>query len=39
MTTQSEQALENNLIKQLVTLGYERVRVTNEKELVENFIK
>ncbi len=37
MTTQSEQALENNLIKQLVTLGYERVRVTNDKELVANF--
>ncbi|MFV0543049.1 MAG: hypothetical protein ACK5L8_05085 [Marinicella pacifica] len=37
MTTQSEQTLENNLIKQLSTLGYERVRVTNDKELVANF--
>lgn len=37
MTTQSEQTLENNLIKQLTTLGYERVGVTDDKELVANF--
>jgi len=37
MTTQSEQALENNLIKQLSTLGYERVGVADDKALVANF--
>ncbi|MEZ5473341.1 MAG: type I restriction endonuclease subunit R [Marinicella sp.] len=37
MTTQTEQTLENNLIKQLVELGYERVNVTDDKELVANF--
>jgi type I restriction enzyme R subunit len=37
LTTQSEQALENNLIKQLTTLGYERVGVTDDKALVANF--
>ena len=37
MTTQSEQVLENNLIKQLVGLGYERVNVTDDAELVANF--
>ncbi|HMS92698.1 MAG TPA: HsdR family type I site-specific deoxyribonuclease, partial [Candidatus Saccharibacteria bacterium] len=37
MTTQSEQALENNLIKQLVTMKkYERVVVRNEQELQIN---
>ena len=37
MTTQPEHILENNLITQLVELGYERVNVTNDAELVENF--
>jgi len=37
MTTQSEQVLENNLIKQLTGLGYARVHVSNDKELVANF--
>ena len=37
MTTQPEQVLENNLIKQLVGLGYEQVKVTNDVELVTNF--
>lgn len=37
MTTQPEQVLENNLITQLVQLGYERVSVTNDAELVANF--
>ena len=37
MTTQSEQTLENNLIQQLVGLGYEQVLVTDDKQLVENF--
>jgi len=37
MTTQSEQSLENNLIQQLVGLGYEQVDVTDDKQLVANF--
>lgn len=36
MTTQSEQALENKLIKQLIENGYQSVSVTNEAELVAN---
>lgn len=36
MTTQPEQVLENNLIKQLVGLGYEQVKVTDDAELVAN---
>lgn len=36
MTTQSEQALENKLIKQLIENGYQSVSVTNETELVAN---
>jgi len=36
MTTQSEQALENKMIKQLVSNGYERVTITNEDDLVIN---
>jgi len=37
MTTQSEQALENNLIKQLIAMKcYERVVVRNEQELQNN---
>jgi type I restriction enzyme R subunit len=36
MTTQSEQALENNLIDQLVGMGYERVQATDETEMVAN---
>lgn len=39
MTTQSEQALENKLIKQLIENGYQSVSVTNEKELVSNLKK
>jgi len=37
MTKQSEQSLENNLIQQLVGLGYESVTVTDDKQLVANF--
>ncbi len=37
MTTQSEQTLENNLIQQLVGLGYESASVTDDKQLVDNF--
>ncbi len=37
MTTQPEQILENNLIKQLQTLGYSRVKITNEADLLKNF--
>jgi type I restriction enzyme R subunit len=37
MSTQSEQALENNLIQQLVGLGYVKVDVTDDKQLVANF--
>ncbi len=36
MTTESEQTLENNLIAQLQTLGFEKVRIDNEDELVSN---
>src|SRR5690606_21299906 len=36
MTTQSEQSLENKLIKQLIENGYQSVSVTNETELVAN---
>ncbi len=36
MTTQSEQVLENNLIDQLVGMGYERVQIADEAEMVAN---
>lgn len=36
MTTQPEQILENNLISQLVKLGYEKVLVRDEKDLLSN---
>lgn len=36
MTTQSEQTLENNLIAQLVDMGYERVRVDDEPSMLAN---
>lgn len=36
MTTQSEQALENSLIKQLQGMKYERVTVRDEKDLLAN---
>lgn len=36
MTTQSEQALENNLITQLVEQGYERVVISDEPEMLSN---
>jgi type I restriction enzyme R subunit len=36
MTTQSEQQLENALIDQLQTLGWERVTITDEADLVAN---
>jgi type I restriction enzyme R subunit len=36
MTTQSEQQLENNLIAQLETLGFDRVRIDDETALVAN---
>lgn len=37
MTTQPEQVLENDLIKQLSGIGYEQVNVTDDAELVANF--
>lgn len=36
MSTQSEQQLENNLIDQLQTLGFERVRIDDETALIAN---
>jgi len=36
MTTQPEQILENNLVSQLVALGYENVEVTDEASLLLN---
>lgn len=36
MPHQSEQTLENNLIKQLISLGYENIKVADEKELESN---
>lgn len=36
MTTESEQTLENKLIAQLETLGFEQVFIKDEKDLVEN---
>ncbi len=36
MTTQPEQILENNLLAQLVKLGYAQVAVHNEEELLRN---
>jgi type I restriction enzyme R subunit len=36
MTTQSEAILEDNLIKQLNSLGYEKVSVKNEETLLTN---
>lgn len=36
MNTQTEQHLENALIAQLETLGWEKVAITNEDELVDN---
>ena len=36
MTTQSEQTLENNLIVQLKTLGFEKVRIEDEDALIAN---
>lgn len=36
MTTQSEQILEDNLVKQLNTLGYDLVSIRNEAELLAN---
>lgn len=39
MSTQSEAILEANLITQLVGLGYEKVSVTNEEELLANLKK
>lgn len=37
MASQSEAALENNLIKTLVDGGYEQVLIKDEKELESNF--
>ncbi len=39
MTTQSEQALENHLIQQLEKLGFKRVRIENEHQLIANLKK
>ncbi len=36
MCTETEQQLENKLIKQLVDMGYEKVHVSNEEELLTN---
>lgn len=36
MTTQSEQALETELIQQLVSLGYAFVKIANEADLLQN---
>ena len=36
MTTQSEQVLEENLIKQLMELGHERVTIKDEQALLAN---
>jgi len=37
MTSQPEQLLENNLIDQLVGLGYEHVTLRDEKDVITNF--
>lgn len=37
MGYQSEQALEEDVIKQLVSQGYERVQVRDHAQLVDNF--
>ncbi len=39
MTTQSEAILEEDLIKQLVSLGYERVKITDSLQLESNLKK
>ena len=39
MSTQSEQTLENNLIAQLETLGWDRVTITDEESLLANLKK
>jgi type I restriction enzyme, R subunit len=39
MTTQTEQELENNLIAQLQTLGFEKVRIDDEEALLDNLKK
>ncbi|HZF70937.1 type I restriction endonuclease subunit R [Sulfuricurvum sp.] len=39
MNTQSEAILEENLLKQLVSLGYEKVLIRDEIELLANFKK
>lgn len=39
MTTQPEQTLENNLVAQLVKLGYQKVVVSDENSLLANFKK
>lgn len=36
MTTQPEQTLENNLVAQLVGLGYKKVEIKDEKDLLAN---
>lgn len=36
MCTESELQLENKLIKQLVDMGYEKVYITNEEQLITN---
>ena len=39
MSKQPEQILENNLIEQLQKLGYKKVVIHDEKELLANFKK
>lgn len=36
MSTQPEQTLENNLIAQLENLGFDRVQIADEKDLIIN---
>ena len=36
MTTESEQTLENKLVAQLETLGFEYVQINDEKDLIGN---
>ena len=39
MTTQPEQILEDNLVKQLVSLGYSFIAIKDEKQLLDNLKK
>ncbi len=39
MSTQTEQQLEDNLVKQLTELGYESIHIANESQLLDNLKK